>query len=229
MARTLLKYSWSDIFLPSRYLTSHHFYVHCRYVDKARQCWLVNDGAADRSWSCGSGRRRELNRACRGSITQQAHAESASNPRPVLRSQCRDRSSLLQQRIHSPDVYPVVVDQVSPGHWYENTVTRLRARPQSTVPALVNPAPNSSFRRRPESRGAGTGKCSAGACPPLGWRRGLAESPVPPGRIKSQPRVFIPWCAGGSRDERLVRKQTPATDFVIPAKAGIQRGGERGM
>ena len=44
---------------------------------------------------------------------------------------------------------------------------------------------------------------------------------------------FIPWCPGTSLHERLVRKHVPdsdpgwmvpATEFVIPAKAGIQRG-----
>ena len=44
---------------------------------------------------------------------------------------------------------------------------------------------------------------------------------------------FIPWRAGTSRHGRLVRKHVPdsdpgwmvpATEFVIPAKAGIQRG-----
>ena len=91
-------------------------------------------------------------------------------------------------------------------HWYENGVTRPGECPHSTAPALVVPAPHSSFRRRPESRGAGTGKCRAGACPPLGRRRGLAESAVPIRCTKPQFRLFIPWCAGASRHERLVRK-----------------------
>ena len=54
--------------------------------------------------------------------------------------------------------------------------------------------------------------------------------------------IFIPWCAGGSRDERLARKYCYAASimprnpinspdrhsgphFVIPAKAGIQGWG----
>ena len=48
---------------------------------------------------------------------------------------------------------------------------------------FVNTPPHSSFRRRPESRGAGRGECSAvedfarrGACPPLG-RRGAWQNP----------------------------------------------------
>ena len=86
---------------------------------------------------------------------------------------------------------------------------------------LVNPAPNSSFRRRPESRGAGRGECSAGACPPLGSGWGVAESAVPTRHTKSQLRVFIPSCAGASQHERLVRKHVPDSDpGSIPAPAG---------
>ena len=57
----------------------------------------------------------------------------------------------------------------------------------------------SSFRRRPESRGVRRGECSAGACPPLGRRRGVAESAVPIRRTKPQLQLFIPWCVGASR------------------------------
>ena len=93
-----------------------------------------------------------------------------------------------------------------------------------------------SFPRKRESRGVGRGECSAGACPPLGRMGGVAESAVPIRRTKPQLQLFIPWCAGASRHERLVRK-CALTAFecasdppsVIPAKAGIQRGGERGM
>ena len=114
---------------------------------------------------------------------------------------------------------------------------------------FVVPAPQSSFRRRPESRGAGIGKRSAvedyarrGACPPLGSGWGVAEPAAPTRRTKPQLRLFIPWCAGTSRHERLVRRWSYAAlrlrafhgsrtcrsgpPFVIPAKAGIQRGGE---
>ena len=70
--------------------------------------------------------------------------------------------------------------------------------------SFVNPAPHSSFRRRPESRGAGRGECSAGACPPLGSGWGVAESAVPIRCTKPQIRFFITWCAGASRDERLL-------------------------
>ena len=48
----------------------------------------------------------------------------------------------------------------------------------------------------------GMRKCSAGACPPLGSGWGVAESAVPIRCTKPQLRLFIPWCAGASRDER---------------------------
>ena len=104
--------------------------------------------------------------------------------------------------------------------WYESMfrtpirddVTRPRLCPYTTAPPLVVPAPQASFRRRPQSSGAGMRKCSAvedyarrGACPPLGSGWGVAESAAPTRRTKSQLRLLIPWCAGDSRDERLVR------------------------
>ena len=82
------------------------------------------------------------------------------------------------------------------------------------IPSSLRP-PNSSFRRRPESRGCGEGRgnprtmtarqhverktgtscrgqCSAGACPPLGSGWGVAESAVPTRCTKPQLRLFIP-------------------------------------
>ena len=118
---------------------------------------------------------------------------------------------------------------------------------------FVNPAPHSSFRRRPESRGVGRGECSAGACPPLGSGWGVAESAAPIRCTKPQLRLFIPWCAGASR-RAIAMKACPGLrsgidrsgslsfairgipspfaaslrqsgpPFVIPAKAGIQKG-----
>ena len=80
-------------------------------------------------------------------------------------------------------------------------------------------SPGSSFRRKPESRGVGRGECSAvedfarrGVCPPLGRRRGVAESAVPIRRPKPQLQLFIPWCAGPCRHERLLRKHVPDYD-----------------
>ena len=79
-----------------------------------------------------------------------------------------------------------------------------------------------------------------GLVPRWGRRRGVAESAVPIRHTKPQLRLFIPWCAGASRHERLVRKSRyagprvaayhrprtcqPDLPFVIPAKAGIQKG-----
>ncbi len=87
--------------------------------------------------------------------------------------------------------------------WYENRL------PQS----------NSSLVCRDWSQecadcGVGRGACSAGACPPLGRRRGVAESAVPIRCTKPQLRFFIPRCAGRSRYVRLVRKQTPSIQFI---------------
>ena len=102
--------------------------------------------------------------------------------------------------------------------WYENRPLR-RPVVRDSRHLIVNPAPNSSFRRRPESRGVGRGECSAvedfarrGACPPLGPGRGVAESAVPIRRTKPQLQLFIPWCASASRHERLVRKHVPDPD-----------------
>ena len=63
---------------------------------------------------------------------------------------------------------------------------------------------------RPMADG-GMRKCSAvedfarrGACPPLGSGWGIAESAVPIRCTKPQLRLFITWCAGTSRHERLL-------------------------
>ena len=94
-----------------------------------------------------------------------------------------------------------------------------------TLPALdrdfeTHQSSQSSFPRRRESthesraakrqsrnrRHSPQGQCSAGACSPLGLGRGVAESNAPTRPTKSQLRLFIPRCAGASRDERLVRE-----------------------
>ena len=76
------------------------------------------------------------------------------------------------------------------------------------------------------------------------WAIGAKACPGHPNRPPNQPMhpIFIPWCAGASRQLerhgrcRRVRKHVPdsapgwmvpATEFVIPAKAGIQGGGWR--
>ena len=125
---------------------------------------------------------------------------------------------------------------------YENDATQPQKCLNATAPALVMPAPQSSFPRRacpvrrygagiqrgggrqdrrstsmpalhrrnvPNCRPMADGgmrKCSAGACPPLGSGWGVAESAVPIRCTKPQFPLFIPWCAGTSRHQRLVRK-----------------------
>ena len=59
-------------------------------------------------------------------------------------------------------------------HCYENRPLRQPLIRHSRHP-FVNPAPHSSFRRRPESRGVGRGDCSAGSCPPLTAHRKVAR------------------------------------------------------
>ena len=80
---------------------------------------------------------------------------------------------------------------------------------------LAESTTNSIRPRSPRSQ------CSAvedyarrGACPPLGRRRDVAESAAPTRRTKSQLRLFILWCAGASRDDRLVRKYPYAASIV---------------
>ena len=98
--------------------------------------------------------------------------------------------------------------------WYENDVTWPRDCPNATtlqstsMPALHRRILPS---RRPMVDG-GMRKCSAGACPPLGRRRGAAEPAVPIRRTKAQLQLFTPWRAGDNRDERLVRKHVPDSD-----------------
>ena len=58
---------------------------------------------------------------------------------------------------------------------------------------FVNPAPHSSFRRRPESRGAGRGGCSAGACPQLRADRSFAQVAPPAGSHLTGSSSLSPW------------------------------------
>ncbi len=88
--------------------------------------------------------------------------------------------------------------------------------PQSTsMPAL--PGRNVATCR-PVADG-GTRKCSAGACPPLGSGWGVAESAVPIRCTKPQFRLFLPWRAGASRHQRLVRKHVPDSDPGCPLQS----------
>ena len=137
--------------------------------------------------------------------------------------------------------------------WYESMsrtrirddVTRPRVCPHSTAPPPVGPAPtrHSGEARNPEGRG--WGNVVRAACPPLGRRRGVAESAVPVRRIKpysSFSYLGVP-AAGGMSDWYESMSRTPIRDdvtrprvclnaaapalvvpapqFVIPAKAGI--------
>ena len=72
----------------------------------------------------------------------------------------------------------------------------------------------------------GMRKCSAGACPPQGSGWGVAESVVPIRCTKPQLRLFIPWCAGASRHERLVRKYAPPETPGRPRHSGESRNPE---
>ncbi len=51
---------------------------------------------------------------------------------------------------------------------------------------------------------AGREKCSAGACPQLGV--GCVAQTTPDPSINQCTSIVIPWCAGASRHERLVRQ-----------------------
>ena len=82
---------------------------------------------------------------------------------------------------------------------YENRPLRQPLIRHSRRP-FVNPAPQSSFRRRPESRGVGRGECSAGACPPLGRRGGR-------GRIRG---ANSPYQATTPAFHTLVCRRQPA-------------------
>ena len=81
------------------------------------------------------------------------------------------------------------------GDSYENDATQPQKCLNATALALVMPAPQSSFRRRPESRGEGWA---------VAMTLELSHQPMHP--------IFIPWCAGTSRHGRLVRKHVPDSD-----------------
>ena len=83
-------------------------------------------------------------------------------------------------------------------------------------------------RKSRNRRQSPQGQCSAvedyarrGACPPLGSGRGVAESHARIRRTNPRLRIFIPWCAGASRHERLVRKHVPDSDPGWPYAASI--------
>ena len=62
----------------------------------------------------------------------------------------------------------------------------------------------------------GNGKCSAGACPPLGSGWGVAESAVPIRYTKPQLRLFIPWrVATGVADCYEIMSRTKIRDSPL--------------
>ena len=91
--------------------------------------------------------------------------------------------------------------------WYENSLTQ---RANSTNSSRHIRHSRGRYVPYPPMAGGNLegwrrmGKCSAGACPPLGSGREMADSSARILRAKPQPRLFIPWCAGPSRHERLI-------------------------
>ena len=79
----------------------------------------------------------------------------------------------------------------------------------------------------------GRGKRSAGACPPLGWVWGVAETTMPIRRTRSQLPLLIPWCTGGNRHEQLVREsaiQSTSMPALLPRNVPNRRlMGDGGM
>ena len=94
--------------------------------------------------------------------------------------------------------------------------------PDSDPGSIPAPAGDANHRRPNNDCRGSQEKCSAGACPQLGVEWGAQMTPEP----FHQPMhpIFMPWCAGGGRHGRLVRKHVPDSEFVILAEAGIQRG-----
>ena len=91
--------------------------------------------------------------------------------------------------------------------------------PDSDPGSIPAPAGDTNHRRPNNDSPGSQEKCSAGACPQPGVVWGARMTPEP----SHQPMhpIFIPWCAGASRHERLVRKHVPDSDpGSIPAPAG---------
>ena len=83
--------------------------------------------------------------------------------------------------------------------------TRLARKhvPDSDPGSIPAPAGDTNHRRPNNDSPASQEKCSAGACPQLGAGCVAQTTPDP---------FFIPWCAGTSRHQRLVRKHVPDSD-----------------
>ena len=122
--------------------------------------------------------------------------------------------------------------QAGMGDWYENDLTRPRECPYTDVFALactglpfVTPVhsssfrpPLSSFRRRPESRRGGDGKCSAGACPPL---RQTGNHPLSRATLvkirQPAPRLSILGAPAAGKCNRV--RPVQCYDDVLPGNA----------
>ena len=103
-------------------------------------------------------------------------------------------------------------------HWYENGVTRPQVCLNATAPALVSPTPQSSFRRKPESRGEGRGECSAGACPQLG--AGCVAQTTPDPSINQCTQFSYPGvpATAGMSDWYKSVSRTPIRDGWFPSR-----------
>ena len=144
--------------------------------------------------------------------------------------------------------YPGVPVPTGISDWYES-MSRTPIRDDVTWPrycpsatALQSTSMPALHRRILPSRrpmvDRGMRKCSAvedyarrGACPPLGRRRGVAESAVPIRRTKPQLQLFIPWCARGNWHKRLYESMSRTTirdrplqhPLIVPFAASLRR------
>ena len=102
--------------------------------------------------------------------------------------------------------------------------------PDSDPGWIPAPACNTNHRRPNNDRRGSKERCRAGACPQPGEGWGAQTTPEPFHRPMHP--IFMPWRAGGSRHERLVRKHVPDSDpgwmfavttvgLVMPASVGI--------
>ena len=72
-----------------------------------------------------------------------------------------------------------------------------RRLPRNAVAGVAIPAPHSSFRRRPESRGVGRGQC--GVAEHYAWRgEGYARSEMRLGVRGSRPPLTTPWATSAA-------------------------------
>ena len=97
-------------------------------------------------------------------------------------------------------------------HWYENDATQPQECLNATAPALVSPAPASSFRRKPESRGGtnDTQDTSTNQCIQLSylgvpatagtsdWYESMSRTPIRDGFRHRPARVERAKCRAGA-------------------------------